>query len=123
MEASMQQFQAAGFLEEVQHEYPFSSFPSLKVETHCLLQNHWTCLSSVLCLTGKGGVVQDRIISDMISSMENERPRATLILPEWDLGVVLETLSKPPYETLQQPSLKYLTYKMVFLLVMAPAGR
>ena len=34
----------------------------------------------------------------MISSMDLQRPRVTAVLPEWDLGVVLEDLSKAPYE-------------------------
>ena len=55
--------------------------------------------------------------------MELVRPRSTPVLPEWDLGDVLETLSKPPYEPLLEASLKHLTYKTVFLLAMASAGR
>ena len=62
---------------------------------------------------------QDRIIYDMISSMELERPTHTPILPELDLGIVLEALSIPPYEPQLESSLKHLTYKMVFLLAMA----
>ena len=45
------------------------------------------------------------------------------VLPEWALGVVQETLAKPPYEPLQEASLKHLTYKTVFVLAMEPAGR
>ena len=48
-----------------------------------------SCLVSNLSRTGKRAVVHDRIISDMLRSMELERPRATLVLPECDLGVVL----------------------------------
>ena len=36
----------------------------------------------------------------MIASMELQRPRVTPVLPQWDLGIVLEALSKPPYEPL-----------------------
>ena len=59
----------------------------------------------------------------MIASMELQRPRITPVLPQWDLGVVLEALSKPPYEPLREASFKDLTLKTVFLLAMAPAGR
>ena len=86
-----------------------------------MVKGNQSCLASVFSHTGKGDVVQDRIISDMMCSMELERPRVTLVLPEWDLGVVLEALSKPLYEPLQEASLKYLTYKTV--LAMASAGR
>ena len=59
----------------------------------------------------------------MIDSMELQRPRITPVLPQWDLGVVLEALSKSPYEPLREASFKHLTLKTVFLLAMASAGR
>ena len=68
-------------------------------------------------------VVLHRTISNMIASMELQRPRATPVLPQWDLGVVLEALNKPPYEPLREASFKHLTLKTVFLLAMASAGR
>ena len=67
--------------------------------------------------------VQAKPISDMIMSMELQRPRLTPVLPQWDLGIVLEALSKPPYEPLREASLKHLILKTVFLLAMASAGR
>ena len=42
----------------------------------------------------------------MIASVELQRPRVTPILPQWDLGIVLEALSKPPCEPLQEASFK-----------------
>ena len=59
----------------------------------------------------------------MIMSMELQRYRVTPVLPQWDLGIVLEAASKPPYEPLREASLKHLTLKTVFLLAMASAGR
>ena len=59
----------------------------------------------------------------MIMSMELQRPRLTLVLPQWGLGIVLVALSKPPYEPLREASLKHLTLKTVFLLAMASGGR
>ena len=55
--------------------------------------------------------------------MELQRPRITPVLPQWDLGIVLKVLSKPPYELLREASFKHLTLKTVFLLAMASAGR
>ena len=59
-----------------------------------------------LSRTGKTRVVLHRAISDMIASMELQRPRATPVLPQWDLGVVLEALNKPPYEPLLEARIK-----------------
>ena len=82
-----------------------------------------TCLGSVHNHTGKAKVVLHRTISDMLASMELQRPRIMPVLPQWDLGIVLEALSKPPYEPLREASLKHLTLKTVFLFAMASAGR
>ena len=87
------------------------------------VKGYRTCIGSVLNRTGKTRVVLHRAISDMIASMELQRPRATPVLPQWDLGVVLEALNKPPYEPLREASFKHLTLKTVFLLAMASAGR
>ena len=45
----------------------------------------------------------------------------TQVLPLWDLDIILEELSKPPYVPLGEASLKHLTLKTVFLLAMASA--
>ena len=55
--------------------------------------------------------------------MELQRPKLTPVLPRWDLGIVLEVLSMPPYEPLREASLKNLLLKTVFLLGIASAGR
>ena len=55
--------------------------------------------------------------------MELQRPRMTPVVPQWDLGIVLEALSKPPYEPLREASLKHLILKTVLLLAIPSAGR
>ena len=96
-------------------------------DTHGLsprtVKGYRTCIGSVLSRTGRARVVLHRTISDMIASMELQRPRTTPVLPQWDLGVVLEALNKPPYEPLHEASFKYLALKTVFLLAMASARR
>ena len=59
----------------------------------------------------------------MITSMELQRPRIAPVLPQWDLGIVLEALSKAPYEPLWEASLRHLTLKTIFLPAIASAGR
>ena len=68
------------------------------------IKGYKSCLASVLSRTGNA-----KTISDMITSMELQRPRMTPILPQWDPGIVLEALSKPPYELLRDASLKVYT--------------
>ena len=104
-----------------------ASFLFTLFDTHGLspqtVKGYRTCLGSVLNRTGKAKVVMHKTISDMIASMELQRPRVTPALPQWDLGIALEALSKPPYEPLREASFKHLTLKTVFLLAMASAGR
>ena len=96
-------------------------------DTHGLspqtMRSYRTCIGSLLIPTGRARVVLHRTISDMIASMDLQRPRITPVVPQWDLGVVLEALSKSPYEPLREASFKHLTLKTVFLLAMASAGR
>ena len=104
-----------------------ASFLFMLFDTHGLspqtVKGYRTCLGSVFNQTGKAKVVLHKTISDMIASMELQRPRVTPVLPQWGLGIVLEALSKPPYEPLREASFKHLTLKTVFLLAMASAGR
>ena len=104
-----------------------ASFLFTLFDTHGLspqtVKGYRTCLGSVLNRTGKAKVVLHKTISDMIASMELQRPKVKPVLPQWDLGIVLEALSKPPYEPLREASFSHLTLKTVFLLAMASAGR
>ena len=56
----------------------------------------------MLSRTGKAELVHARIILDIITSLELEKPRPTPVLPQWDLGIVLEALGKPSNEPLWQ---------------------
>ena len=102
-------------------------------DTHGLspqtVKGYRTCLASVLNRTGKSKVVLHKTISDMIASMELQRPRVMpptmgleLCLPQWDLGIVLEALSKPPYELLREASFKHLTLKTSSCLLWLQQG-
>ena len=66
------------------------------------VKGYRTCLGSVLNQTGKAKVVMYQTISDMTVSMELQRPRVTPVFPQWDLGIVLEALSKPPCKPLRE---------------------
>ena len=55
-------------------------------DTHVLspqtIKGYRSCLVSVLSRTGKAAAVQAKTISDMIMSMELQRPRLTPVLPQ-----------------------------------------
>ena len=60
------------------------------------IKRYRSCLALVLSHTGMAAAVQAKTISVMITSMELQRPRMTPVLPQWDLGIILEALSMPP---------------------------
>ena len=75
--------------------YEFFNTRGLSPQT---IKGYRSCSARVLSRTGKVAAVQANTISDMIMSMELQRPRLTAVLLQWVLGIVLEAVSKPPYE-------------------------
>ena len=62
------------------------------LDTHGLspqtIKGYRSCLVSVLSRTGRATAVQAKTISDMITSMELQRPRMTPVPPQWDLSLL-----------------------------------
>jgi integrase len=63
------------------------------------------------------------VVSDLFASFRTQRPRVAPVLPEWDVAFVLYCLTKAPWEPLQDISLKRLTLKTFFLLLLASGRR
>ena len=63
------------------------------------------------------------MISELVRGFELKRPVSRSLTPKWDLACVLWSLTKTPYEPLEQASLTFLTWKTVFLLTLASAKR
>ena len=53
----------------------------------------------------------------------NSRPPKRILLPEWDLPLVLEVLSQSPFEPMKSAPLKLVMYKFSFLLALTTARR
>ena len=62
-------------------------------------------------------------LSDLLASFRTQRPRAAPTLPEWDMAFVLYTLTRAPWEPLEGISLKRLTLKVFFLVLLASGAR
>ena len=63
------------------------------------------------------------VLSDIIRSMELEKPVISRVVPHWDLSLVLDSLKKSPFEPMSSCSLKCLTQKTVFLIALASGRR
>ena len=65
----------------------------------------------------------DEVISKMVSAFSIERPRLRVLVPPWNLSVVLRYLSGPPFEPMATAPWKEVVLKTVFLIAFATAAR
>lgn len=72
-------------------------------------------LSTMLPLVDKFPIGQHPDIVRLLKGIFNSRPPEKRLVPEWDLKQVLNFLSGKPFEPMLKCSLKYLTWKTVFL--------
>lgn len=71
-------------------------------------------------------VGKDPTLTDLSAWMHRARPKGSTSVPPWDLKVVLLALQEEPFEPIQDPDkvpLKFLTWKTVFLTLLASGGR
>ena len=69
---------------------------------------------------------KDPALSDLSTWMHRACPKGSNQVPPWDLKVVLLALQEPPFEPIQDAdkvSLKHLTWKTVFLTLLASGAR
>lgn len=97
--------QCADFLTYLYHE-------GLQYRT---ISGYRSMLSAILPPIADKPVGQHPYIIRMLRGIFNERPPQTKLLPEWDLPLVLSMLQKYPFEPIAKTSLKYVTFKTVFL--------
>ena len=59
----------------------------------------------------------------LIQSFHKSRPKASHHVPSWDLTLVLQALTKAPFEPLSLAEPKFLTWKTVFLIALTSGRR
>ena len=59
----------------------------------------------------------------LLSSFHRDRPKSSRNLPKWNLSVVLNELTKAPFEPMKDSDLKHLTLKTAFLVALASGKR
>ena len=59
----------------------------------------------------------------LLSSLHRDRPKGSRNLPKWNLSVVLNELTKAPFEPVKDTELKHLTLKTAFLLALVSCKR
>ncbi len=107
--------QVASFLEWL-FEGPKQASPST-------IAGYRTAISKVLKANGGVEVSNNPVITDLMSYFKLERPALSSKFPKWDLILVLRTLKKPPFKDMVNGNLKFITWKTVFLLLLAVGAR
>ena len=62
-------------------------------------------------------------IARLIASFHRDKPKNTRSLPKWNLSVILDQLTQPPFEPMEQATTKFLTWKTAFLMALASGKR
>ena len=68
-------------------------------------------------------ISQSSDLNRLLSSFHRDRPKSSRNLPQWNLSVVLNELTKAPFEPMKDTDLKHLTLKTAFLLALASGKR
>ena len=64
-------------------------------------------------------IAQSSDFHRLFSSFHRDRPKGSRNLPKWNLSVVLNELTKVPFEPMKDTGLKHLSLKTAFLLALA----
>ena len=91
--------------------------------SHSTLRVYVAAISSRHEMVDGATVGCHRLVSLFLRGALRLRPSRTLRTPAWDLPLVLEAMSSPPFEPLTQIGLKWLSMKVAFLLAITTAKR
>ena len=75
------------------------------------IKGYRSMISHTLAFHKASKACSDPAISELIRALELKRPVSRSLTPKWDLSCVLWSLTKAPYEPLDQASLQFLTWK------------
>ncbi|XP_060581308.1 uncharacterized protein LOC132737942 [Ruditapes philippinarum] len=87
------------------------------------INGYRSMLSSILGPVDNTPIGQHPFIIRLLRAVFNERPPLKKLVPEWDLLFILDSLKKAPFEPLKDASLRYLTWKVCFLLAITTFRR
>ena len=68
-------------------------------------------------------ISKDENLTHLLDSFHRDKPKGRRGIPSWNLSLVLHQLTKAPFEPIKEASLKHLTFKTVFLLVIGSGKR
>ena len=87
------------------------------------IKGYRSAIGMTISLLGGSEFWQNEYISLLVRSFSLERPKQNKLVPQWNLGLVLDSLSSPPFEPAEEVDLRFLYYKCCFLLALASGRR
>ena len=91
----------------------FERRPPLAVST---IRGYRSAISSTI--PSGSAITNSKEIGDLFRSLANDRPVTKVFYPKWSLRIVLNYLTKDPFEHISKCSLENLTLKTVFLVAL-----
>jgi hypothetical protein len=82
-----------------------------------------TAVLQTLRANGSGALPGEEALALLLRSFRLERPRSLRQFPQWDLALVLRSLLRAPYEPMASAELKWVSFKTLFLVMLAAAKR
>ena len=82
-----------------------------------------TGLQSLTLWAQRPNILHTADLHRLLSSFHRDRPKSSRNLPKWNLSVVINELTKAPFEPMKDTDLKHLTLKTAFLLALASGKR
>ena len=68
-------------------------------------------------------ISKDENLTRLLENFHRDKPKSRRGVPSWNLSLLLQQLTKTPFEPMQKASLKHLTFKTVFLLALGSGKR
>ena len=87
------------------------------------LEGYRSAISRTIHISGGEDFGNNQFISLLVRNFSLERPRQRVLVPQWNLGLVLSALNLTPFEPAEEVDLKFLSYKCCFLLALASGRR
>ena len=101
----------------------FSMYLYQDLNRHPLtIDGYWTAVVDSLGPAGHH-ISQSSDLHRLLSSFHRDHPKSSRNLPKWNLSVVLNELTKSPFEPMKDTDLKHLTLKTAFLLALVSGKR
>ena len=90
---------------------------------HSAILGYKAVINSTIKLCKSRDICNNYHLESLLRSYKLEKPSTDKTIPKWNLNLVLNSLTKKPYEPMLSCSLKHLTWKTAFLVSFATAAR